>query len=1096
MPSKYRQQTKEKLEDLILRQTFVSTVAPSRKEVQRMPKPLYLSEASYGNPVKDLESPEQKSERLAKARSKRQPHQDDDLLFASQCTSCIIQGLKCSGHKPICSQCFHSSSTSTVSFSSKTADQSSMRPLPSDTTPEFCSYPVQGDLLIPASTYKELKSNIPERFQRADTKGEPLDRSDIAEAIPLITAIRDQELEGWVVRMTDKASKGYTKYLLDRNPAAKADYMLKTWYPKLAQEAQPYPSSKNLGRAIQWNRVRKRLQHDPDNKQRFVEAIRGSDQDAPHGIIDDWKVVDQRSVFRPPTTDSKDADEHAKKTWIGRTLHERSKDLPDMLKSERDRESRTVLESKRRRRKPRRKNKETSGAWTERENIEDHGVGKETGEEAEKEDDGVPRRRFSRISASRFSNNVNERMGFDVRNPQALIGDKSLYRFTEGKQSAEYASALGLDKTIQDTIFAENQRKDLSFRGAVALKRTKMHIKDLGWSSKMRRNASTRVKDKPLAVEVEVDGIRARRPIKVFKDTYWKMSEGSPQHKTRVKTSRPWIAEKDEKILPSVCDVPETSFMDAIHFYASYFYTHVHPCPDIFEALDLPSQLALGMIVQEVISDFAFQLGKESQLDDMEVKREKLEFAKNNAEWQQYCTAKMHGKPMVSGGILEEDDLDPASKERQQQQQERQRTHITKIHREAQADEVYWQELQFLQRKRPLDISPQDLVNIYTDEDENNMSHHNGSIIDNARHDSIQRSIPSEQVSYSDSRSEAQDKSDGSLDGSQLEPEDSPQGSSHDSVSAVDNEAAEDEWQGYKFQSPPTFTFESDGEVDLQDDISQDSDYEEDAVHAQHARLSAPSHKDIESNRLDESGIRVKEGLDEAESLSGRSENELEKDSEQEEDEDEEAVDQLLPTQPTHLSPVKVRQSHTEQDHYNGASVDEDEESDDPTTPCRDVDSELESSSEEEGEAVEQLLPTQPTQQSQVKSSHSNETADQADKDLDEEDEALSRASESEHESSSSDEEVDQLLPTQMSAPQSPSPSSSPTRTRLRSRSRSRSTSPVVTTLGNTRFGALFGRHGRGGLSDDDDADELESDDDYHRGIISQVVDDSSSNED
>lgn len=74
----------------------------------------------------------------------------------------------------------------------------------------------------------------------------------------------------------------------------------------------------------------------------------------------------------------------------------------------------------------------------------------------------------------------------------------------------------------------------------------------------------------------------------------------------------------------SFVDVPGTSFLQALHHYASYFYTHAYPCPDVFQALDLPSHIALGMIIQEVISDFAFKLGKESQLEDFEVLEERL----------------------------------------------------------------------------------------------------------------------------------------------------------------------------------------------------------------------------------------------------------------------------------------------------------------------------------------------------------------------------------------------------------------------------------------------------------------------------------------
>ncbi|KAF9340428.1 hypothetical protein BGZ91_002120 [Linnemannia elongata] len=98
-------------------------------------------------------------------------------------------------------------------------------------------------------------------------------------------------------------------------------------------------------------------------------------------------------------------------------------------------------------------------------------------------------------------------------------------------------------------------------------------------------------------------------------------------------TFRPWVAQKDEKVIPSACDFPDTSLLQALHYYSSYYYTHVSPSPDMFEAMDLTSHIALGMIVQEVISDFAFKLGKDSQLEDIQVKIDKLVAAQHSDRW-------------------------------------------------------------------------------------------------------------------------------------------------------------------------------------------------------------------------------------------------------------------------------------------------------------------------------------------------------------------------------------------------------------------------------------------------------------------------------
>lgn len=55
----------------------------------------------------------------------------------------------------------------------------------------------------------------------------------------------------------------------------------------------------------------------------------------------------------------------------------------------------------------------------------------------------------------------------------------------------------------------------------------------------------------------------------------------------------------------------------------------------MFEAMDLTSQIALGMIVQEIISDFAYKLGKDSQLEDIQVKVDKLVAAQHGDKWEE-----------------------------------------------------------------------------------------------------------------------------------------------------------------------------------------------------------------------------------------------------------------------------------------------------------------------------------------------------------------------------------------------------------------------------------------------------------------------------
>ncbi|KAF9922672.1 hypothetical protein FBU30_007219 [Linnemannia zychae] len=111
------------------------------------------------------------------------------------------------------------------------------------------------------------------------------------------------------------------------------------------------------------------------------------------------------------------------------------------------------------------------------------------------------------------------------------------------------------------------------------------------------------------------------------------------EHKEMIaNTYRPWISQKNEKVPLSTCGPPETDLLRAIHFYTSYYYTHVCPSPDIFESMDITSHIAIGMIIQELISDYAYKLGKEYQVcDPNELDGDVLEYLGNisaDQDWQ------------------------------------------------------------------------------------------------------------------------------------------------------------------------------------------------------------------------------------------------------------------------------------------------------------------------------------------------------------------------------------------------------------------------------------------------------------------------------
>ncbi|KAF9959275.1 hypothetical protein BGZ72_009949 [Mortierella alpina] len=602
--TKHLQEIKAKLEDLILRQTYIGTVAPSRREVQSMPMPLYLSNKTYPHAVKRTLAEEirrkryvgsserknqQRERRLARLEEHRKKGetQDQRIRYSSQCTSCIIQGLECSGHKPICSQCHQSSSATTAALSSKTAVPSSIRVLPSDTTPGFCSYPVEGDLIIAPDMYKRLKEAIP-KVAKSTTKDGGMDRSQIANVIPNVTGRRADSMDaGWIVGITKKQASLYpSRPQLDKNPAANADYMLDIKF-----KTQPPPETSNS------------YSEAPD-------GVKG--QADPRRRRTTWNISQQLSESQPSTETPAETHHPRNRSRLARTLDRRLLALPrqgSRAGARKDKADAWVVH-------------ETNGANGNK--NQEVGLVDEDGDDRVTEDNAGnvrPKRRH----ISRYNPGQNNEELFRHLNPRNLVGDTALYRLAESLDD-DHTVYLGLDKTAQDAHFANRRRKNMDAMAKNFQRATNASIRQLGWAGselregKVYRNSRT---EHP-RVEVGMDGVKTYRKIKTFKTHKSWTTDAAKVRKVNSKTFRPWVPEKGEQILPSVCDVPETSFLQALHHYASYFYTHAYPCPDVFEALDLPSHIALGMIIQEVISDFAFKLGKESQLEDLEVLDERL----------------------------------------------------------------------------------------------------------------------------------------------------------------------------------------------------------------------------------------------------------------------------------------------------------------------------------------------------------------------------------------------------------------------------------------------------------------------------------------
>ncbi|KAG0349719.1 hypothetical protein BGZ54_004243, partial [Gamsiella multidivaricata] len=219
----HREKIKKELEDLVLRKTYYHRVAPIRGAVQRMPKWKYderdLHEAPSDRRVTHKELPEwveeKKREREQDDIAARQEELDGSgyadspeptVRYSQACTNCLFQNKDCSGHRPKCNYCYHSSLT--------------------------CSYPVDGMPLVPAHMYRILKyvdsgPNVWLRYIRQTPKW-------FAKQIRRLTVSKDETQDvGWKI--------GYTGMpIIDRNPAAGVDVLTKIEYRQKEPENEFY----------------------------------------------------------------------------------------------------------------------------------------------------------------------------------------------------------------------------------------------------------------------------------------------------------------------------------------------------------------------------------------------------------------------------------------------------------------------------------------------------------------------------------------------------------------------------------------------------------------------------------------------------------------------------------------------------------------------------------------------------------------------------------------------------------------------------------------------------------------------------------------
>ncbi|KAF9345855.1 hypothetical protein BGX26_002669 [Mortierella sp. AD094] len=580
---------KKNIEGLVLQETYLNTVAPTHGDVQNIPM------AQYRDGTSGVEGLSQKEIEKLKARAIQAGASASEVRYSKQCTSCMIQGFDCSGHKPICSQCYYSSSRTTHSLSRNASPTG-------DPIPSSCSYPVEGKPLVPGFIFRTLRNQAEEESKVDEDQRLPLTK--VQKAIQNMTVSKDESKDvGWKINFKGKP-------LMDKNPATGVDYLIKS------SSARSTLGGSKKFRGVKIRDVALKMENQEPSKKEGEEG---------DGV--DKKVVESVGPLAVRKT-KKGPRKHNKATWIERTL----------LQEDEQTKGESV-------------NVEQETVGPRQRNIPVRLTGKESMIRLESEDKPKDQDRKEETFLS-FSRNSREAL-IEENNRWAFARPGRLLDGTRNKVNAAESISSIWAVGNRGEVGATTDSADIA--AAIATKTGEATA------------AEPQVEDqRPTAkddvVELDIGGMKIKRKVKIGKvkrDVNGKKVKVQAYRKHMAKTFRPWIAHKSEKVIPSACDIPETSFLQAIHFYASYYYTHAYPCPDIFEAMDLTSHIALGMIIQEIISDFAFKLGKESQLEDIEVKQEKLDFAKNLAEWNNI---------MESGGkIPKRDEVKETLKEMREQ---------------------------------------------------------------------------------------------------------------------------------------------------------------------------------------------------------------------------------------------------------------------------------------------------------------------------------------------------------------------------------------------------------------------------------------------
>ncbi|KAG0358036.1 hypothetical protein BG005_002786, partial [Podila minutissima] len=483
-----------------------------------------------------------------------------------KCTSCTVQGFECSGHRPICSQCFYSSSEFTASFGAK--DKS------------MCSYPVEAQKVGPVRVMAEeggRRTNSGRgKTQRDQASGDeegvgqvPRDQGDRSKK-----GTREEVEKRWEV----KAQKGHL--LFDRNMAAGVDFLLRSEQDEERKRVEMNRSqqSNNLDQDTQGSQG----QGHPEGsrpasngtstwiEQRFFESHDASELDFDRPSLKKWKrkvqIGDGEELLEIAGTGGSDQAQPmvlSLQSQIAEALRQdrmHEKFLDRAAPSEQNNNVATSMAAR------------ALERWgTELDSIE------KKGQVIEADLDGAHFRH--------------------------VIGHSGFDRTLRGEKSRKAIKAhLGEQRTEQQLAHFRERIETWKAEKAT-LKRT--------LSREEYRKVEVRYKSAKHALREHArqleEGGAKQRPLK-------RSSKVPKYRKQMEKSFRPWVPGQHEPVERSQCELPETTFLQSLHQYASYYYTHAQPCPDVFESMDLTAQIALGMIVQETISDFAYKLGKQGQV--------------------------------------------------------------------------------------------------------------------------------------------------------------------------------------------------------------------------------------------------------------------------------------------------------------------------------------------------------------------------------------------------------------------------------------------------------------------------------------------------